>query len=107
MGAGLLVKAAAVARVEAGPCGRVVRWILEAAIAAVARAVAQAVVAGELQKFRLEQGASRSKQMELASCPPGRLVVALALVPLGGEEVPEYLLYLTCRRAGDTGGMIL
>ena len=72
---------------------------LEAAIAAVARAVAQAVVAGELQKFRLEQGASRSKQMELASCPPGRLVVALALVPLGGEEVPEYLLYLsTCRR---------
>eukprot|EP00966_Prymnesium_polylepis_P223146 5162216-Prymnesium_polylepis.1 len=36
---------------------------LDAAIAAVARAVAQAVVAaGELQKFRLEQGASRSNR---------------------------------------------
>ena len=71
---------------------------LEAAIAAVARAVAQAVVAGELQKFRLEQGESRSKQMELASCPPGRLV-EVSLTRRGGERVLGYLLYLsTCRR---------
>ena len=37
--------------------------------------------------------------MLLGGGPPGRMEVALARVLLGGEEVPEYLLYLsTCRR---------
>ena len=38
-------------------------------------------------------------QVLLGGGPPGRMEVALARVLLGGEEVPEYLLYLsTCRR---------